>query len=808
MKRSFFSALSVLIMGGIFLFTQKVSADKDMFQITLIDVGKGDCILIKTGAEDAPVNVLIDTGYKETAKDVLAYLSEHGIRKLDAMIISHFHKDHVGGAATILKEIPVSMVYMPDYEGTKKVYEEMMAVLNESGSTIPYERLSENLSFTLGNAEYRLYPSPIKFDGNNDNDVSMAACLEYNGHTALFAGDLEQDGITNLLKNKDIPEGYYDILKLPHHGSDEGEETSNLMKRLKPGGIAVITDGQDRRAHGTVIDKLAADGYKTYCSADDGTIIISAEETGCSVKKSKNPEYKTDGDWQYFLNKDGSAVIAGYTGSETAITLPANFGEHPVKSIADSAFYNHKNLQSVTIPQGIESIGNSAFSWCTSLRNLTISDSVTTIGNASFSWCTSLTEAVLPDSVKSVGESGFESCTALKTITLSKGLTAIAPSLLERCQSLESIVIPSGVKSIGKDAFKRCSKLTDISIPESVTLIDEGAFKSCESLEAIDLPEGIKTIEESAFEWCTVLKSIKIPDSVTSLGKTAFQNCVSLESAELGKSVKTIKKSTFSGCTALKNVTIPVSVASIKADAFRKCTNLKEIFYSGTSEQWAAVGKDKNWNTETPDDMIVHCSDPEPEPEPDPEPEVPDEPHRGIRFFRMAELPRSGFSAKQPRVLNELPKDLRYEPSGLTLQIPALDMSEEIVTIPFRNGEYPVEWLGHNIGLPEEFPQPGSGASILIGHNHMNTTESGPFALLGTLTEDAKVFITDRNGNLMQFSVFATTKIAADDMETAEKLLTARANTLILITCEDEQPDGGYASRRIITAKPLFPAEG
>lgn len=807
MKRFSFTVFSALIMSGILLFTQKLAAADDLFQITLINVGKGDCILIQTGTKDDPMTVMIDTGYKETAKDVLAYLKAHNVQKLDALVISHFHKDHVGGGAAILKGIPVGRVYMPDYEGTRKVYEEMMAVLTASDSTIPYERLKENKSFSLGGAEYRLYPSKIEFDGNNDNDVSMAACLEYNGHTALFAGDLENDGIKQLFENNQIPENHFDILKLPHHGAQE-ENTDQLLKRLKPGGITVITDGQNRRAHGVLFDELQNDGFEVYCSADAGTIKITAEDAGYTVEKSKNPDYKTSGDWKYLLADDGSAVLAGYTGTGTEITLPSEIDGKPVKSIADSAFYNHKELKSVTIPEGIESIGNSAFSWCTSLRNITIPGSVTAIGNAAFSWCTSLNDVTLPDSVKSIGESGFERCTALNNITLSKGLTAIAPSLFERCGNLESIAVPAGVKTIGKDAFKRCAKLTDVSLPESVTLIDEGAFKSCESLESIDIPAGVKTIEESAFEWCTALKSIQIPDSVTSLGKSAFFNCTGLESAEIGKGVKTIKKSTFSGCTALKIVTIPDSVESIKADAFRNCTNLKEIRYGGTTAQWEALKKDKDWNAGTPDDLIIHCSDSDPDPEPDPDPAPVPNHHPGISFFSMPELPGTGFSTNHPEPLRDLPEDLHYDPSGLTLQIPMLDVSETIVTVPFRNGEYPVEWLGSNIGLPEEFTLPGSGASVLVAHNHLNTAEAGPFALLATLPEDAKLFITDGRGNLISFSVFANVKIAADDMTAAESLSSACENSLLLITCEDEKPEGGYASRRIIAAKPVFSVGG
>ena len=291
MKIKLMAFLYSLVIACLCFFTYKSEAAEDMFKITSIDVGKGDCILVQTGPEDAPFNVLIDTGYKDTAKEVIDYLTkELKVTRLDAMIITHYHKDHVGGAAKILKnkKITVKSVYMPDYVSTKKVYTAMMEVLGNSGGAIPYERLKQNETITFGGAEYNLYPSQIPYDGDNDNDVSMAVTLEYKGHTTLFAGDLEDDGVKQFLSNHQIPVNHYDILKLPHHGS-EGENTAELLKRLKTGGIVLITDGQDRRAESTLIDTLKKNGCKTYCAADDGTITVTAAETGYVVTKSKDP---------------------------------------------------------------------------------------------------------------------------------------------------------------------------------------------------------------------------------------------------------------------------------------------------------------------------------------------------------------------------------------------------------------------------------------------------------------------------------------------------------------------------------------
>ena len=465
MKRILFLIfLSAAVFGSLF-FQHRGAEAGDILRITVIDVGKGDCILVQTGDESAPKNVLIDTGYKATRKDVVSYLKKQGVNQLDVLIISHFHKDHVGGAAYILQQLNVSKIIMPGYESTRGTYIDMMDYLQGGGSSIPRERLlykdTPDLSFEIGGAAYHIYPSSIPFDGDNDNDASMAITLDYDGHTALFAGDLEKAGISQLIKNHAdvLPKKSFDILKLPHHGGMESN-TGDLLDRLKDGGAVIITDGQDKRAYGTLLDTLDESNMTYYSSADDGTIIIEFSGGERSVQLPNHQEPLREDPWKYVILPDGTAAIAGFEGSETQISIPSEIGGKPVTAITDSAFYNNKSLKSVTIPEGVTSIGASAFSWCQKLTDITIPETVTSIGDAAFSWCTSLSEITIPDSITSIGVSGFERCTALKTVTLPEGLQKIDDSLFERCESLTSVVIPESVTSIGEDAFKRCQKLT------------------------------------------------------------------------------------------------------------------------------------------------------------------------------------------------------------------------------------------------------------------------------------------------------------------------------------------------------------
>ena len=115
----------------------------------------------------------------------------------------------------------------------------------------------------------------------------------------------------------------------------------------------------------------------------------------------------------YIFYEDGdTCYLLGYTGKDTALTLPANcHGKN--YGIYQYAFYECSSLTSVTIMEGVTSIGDRAFSGCSSLTSITIPDSVTSIGIYAFEGCSRLTSITIPDSVTSIGSSAFQNCRIL-----------------------------------------------------------------------------------------------------------------------------------------------------------------------------------------------------------------------------------------------------------------------------------------------------------------------------------------------------------------------------------------------------------
>ncbi len=162
--------------------------------------------------------------------------------------------------------------------------------------------------------------------------------------------------------------------------------------------------------------------------------------------------------------------------------------------------------------------------------------------------------------------------------------------------SIKQVIIGDGVTNIGNYAFYNCPSLTSITIPDSVTSIGMGAFSGCTNLESIKIPNNVTTIESTAFGNCTKLSSVDLPTnwdtniSIYSSGYfSPFYGCNNLTEIIIPEGATTIPVSAFDNCTSLESITIPSSVKSICEDAFYNCTSLRDVYYTGTEEQWKKI---------------------------------------------------------------------------------------------------------------------------------------------------------------------------------------------------------------------------
>ncbi len=163
-------------------------------------------------------------------------------------------------------------------------------------------------------------------------------------------------------------------------------------------------------------------------------------------------------------------------------------------------------------------------------------------------------------------------------------------------------------------------------------------------------------------------------------------------------------------------------------------------------------------------------------------------------------LPGTGFPANRLTPLAGQPAALSYGTLGLAIEIPAIDSTAEILSVPAANENFAVEWLGKNAGLLEGSDLPGEGISIIAAHNHIDSGEAGPFLFLMDLQKNDRIFIRDRSGKFLTYAVYENRKIAPDDIDGMN--ISAKDNCLILVTCEDEAAEGGYLFRRVVFAEP------
>ena len=224
-------------------------------RITFFDVGKGDAILIETKRH----NVLVDSGYDDTSEIILDYLADREIKRLDYMILTHFDKDHVGGADKILEAVEVDQVLQPDYESDSEQYLQYQKTMKDKDMQAHLVVKTERLA--LDGADFLIYPPQQAEYETEDNNFSLVISMKYESRSFLFAGDCEEERLEELLEQAEFSLSH-DVLKVPHHGREE-KNTVEFLSAVSPG-IAVFTCPKDMPVKEDICEALKKLGAKIY----------------------------------------------------------------------------------------------------------------------------------------------------------------------------------------------------------------------------------------------------------------------------------------------------------------------------------------------------------------------------------------------------------------------------------------------------------------------------------------------------------------------------------------------------------------
>lgn len=261
--------------------SKKASTKPDMNSLTVhyIDVGQADSILIQANG----FNVLIDAGNRDDGSKVVSYLEEHGVEKLDYVIATHPHEDHIGGMTEVIKRIPIGKFYAPKKTENTKTFENMVTALQDKKLQIISAKAGIS-PLKLGDNAELSFLSPIAASYDDTNNYSAVVKLTYGEKSFLFMGDAEK-----LAEKQIINAGTNfkcDVLKVGHHGSSSSS-SKDFLDIAKPS-IAVISCGKNNdygHPHKETLDEFKKRNVKVYRTDIDGTIVLTCDGKKISINK-------------------------------------------------------------------------------------------------------------------------------------------------------------------------------------------------------------------------------------------------------------------------------------------------------------------------------------------------------------------------------------------------------------------------------------------------------------------------------------------------------------------------------------------
>lgn len=257
--------------------TVKVSGN---LKVHYIDVGQADSILIEQNKHF----MLIDAGNNADGNLVVNYLKQQKVSKLDYVIGTHPHEDHIGGLDVVIKSFSIGKVFMPKKTSTTATYRDVITTIKSKKLNITLP--TPNTTYSLGQAKWTILAPAKNKDYEDVNNYSIVCKLKFGNNTFLFDGDAEAISEMEMVKAKyDLKA---DVLKVGHHGSSSST-CANFLNAVNPK-YAIISVGKDNsynHPQKSTMDRLKAKNIKVYRTDECGTIVATSDGNKITFDKKQ-----------------------------------------------------------------------------------------------------------------------------------------------------------------------------------------------------------------------------------------------------------------------------------------------------------------------------------------------------------------------------------------------------------------------------------------------------------------------------------------------------------------------------------------
>ena len=261
MKRCIFAIMAAMLLCGC-----SIKEEPDTLAVSFFDVGKADSFLMTCGGK----NLLMDAGTAKDGKKVAKRLEDMGVESIDYLMITHFDRDHAGGAAQIIQDFDVKALLRPEYMKESDESAECMAAEDRGVKVII---ITSQTDIQLGSTKLVIYPADKVYENDASNNSSLVTEVFHGNNSLLFTGDIEKERIADI--KYELNDAGYDFLKVPHHGKYETmlQELFNWVGAQS----AVITSSEKNPEEQETIQALEDAGVKDILLTRGGEITLQSD---------------------------------------------------------------------------------------------------------------------------------------------------------------------------------------------------------------------------------------------------------------------------------------------------------------------------------------------------------------------------------------------------------------------------------------------------------------------------------------------------------------------------------------------------